>query len=541
MSATGSVGGTDTGTTATTGLAGQQHDPGRVAQWWRDVGSAALLGTARRPVPALPDLGVPGLALPAGLRSEDALLSAAALGAAARRAGEHPTLLDPAAESGADALPPPSRLAVQLLELVLNQPPAGAQQRVPLLLHWLACAASAGQRVPHALLPTLLGLATGNRELRPPAALALDTRGEWLAAQNPDWAWVPDALAAARARAAAARAPVSTGGDGPEDAGALAAAPPTEVEWALLPATERPAVLGILRGSDPSLARALVESTWSTDNAKERRAHLDALRVGLSQGDEALLERALDDRAASVREGALSLLDALPGSARAARMAERLRPLLHTKGLLMKSLEVSLPDEPDAAAKRDGLGKPPPRRSARGWWLERIAAAAPLEVWTSEVAGDPATVLSRLSDEDALAGIRDAVRLRRDPTWAAAVLGRVWAPELVPVLRPELREQVVLARLGTGDLSAVALIGHVPASWTQDFSVAVLERLQSSKTPSLPVAQAMPHLVRGLHPGALGALEAWLARVGDDLQLMTNLRNLLQFHSVKRSITEAFR
>ena len=61
-----------------------------------------------------------------------------------------------------------------------------------------------------------------------------------------------------------------------------------------------------------------------------------------------------------MREEACRLLDRLPGSARAARMADRLRPLLTTHGTLRKHLEVGLPDDPDDAAVRDGLGDPGP-------------------------------------------------------------------------------------------------------------------------------------------------------------------------------------
>jgi hypothetical protein len=39
----------------------------------------------------------------------------------------------------------------------------------------------------------------------------------------------------------------------------------------------------------------------------------------------------------------------------------------------------------------------------------------------------------------------------------------------------------------------------------------------------------------------MDALERWIESTGADQSLTTNLRNLLQLHSVKRSITEAFR
>jgi hypothetical protein len=65
------------------------------ADWWHDLGSVALLGTARRPVPALPPLGLFSVALDPEARSEEALLSSAALGAAALRAGRRPERLTP--------------------------------------------------------------------------------------------------------------------------------------------------------------------------------------------------------------------------------------------------------------------------------------------------------------------------------------------------------------------------------------------------------------------------------------------------------------
>jgi hypothetical protein len=503
-----------------------------IADWWHDLGSAALVGTARRPVPALPGFGPIEVTLDPETRSEDALLTAAALGATAVRAGRPPEKLSPPDPSPADVRPPAGRLAVQLLELVLTHPPAGAQQRNTLVLHWLRSAAMARQRLPHTVLPTLLELATSSRELRGPTVVVLDRRGEWLAAQRPDWSWVPDTLAGVKAR--------PTASIEPDEGQQTAALDPAD--WARLPSAQRLPTLAAIRARDAAAARELVESTWRTDGARVRAAHLEALQIGLGPEDEALLERALDDRAASVRDIAATLLDALPASARAARMAERLRPLIHAKGRLKRGLEIALPDEPDAEGIRDGLGKPPRRRSARGWWLERITAGAPLEVWTDQTGWDPATIVSRLSEADALSGIRHAVRLRRDPVWAAAVLAHVWDPLLVPALPPGEREAAVIARLSTADAGATALLlGTVPAPWSPEFSLAALARLGAVKSPALAVAQSLPHLFEGLHPQALPALEAWLARVRNDNALATNLRHLLQFHSIKRSITEAFR
>lgn len=503
-----------------------------VDTWWREVGNAALLGTARRAVPDLPDLGQAAVrprAVP-GPR-EEALLDAAALGGAALRAGRRLDHAEPPDAAPDDTRPVAPRRAVQLLELVLTQPPAGAAQRVGLLVHWLRAADDADRRVPPVVLPLLLGMATGSRELRRPTAAVLGERGRWLAALREEWEWVADATAGAEAHTASR----------------VSGIVPSADEWARLPSTDRVAVLATVRGVDAERGRELVESTWATDSARDRRAHLETLRVGLGADDEALLESALDDRAGTVREAATELLDALPGSRRAARMAERLRPLVHRTGLLGRGVDVTLPGEPDPAGVRDGLGKPPPRRSARGWWLEQICAGAPLEVWSELTGAEPSTAVKRLTDAqqpDLLAGIRRAVRGRRDPVWAAALLERGWDATLVPALPREARERVALQRVdATTDRvhELGAVVGSVDPPWSPDFSVALLSRLRASKVGSAMVLVAMPHLLTGLHPAALDPLERWVVEAGGDQMLSTNLRNLLQFHSVKRSITEAFR
>lgn len=488
--------------------------------WWRDLGSAALIGTGRRPVPPLPPLGIE-VAAGVDAHPEEALLTAAALGGAALRSGRTAEPGPTVTLAPPDAMPPAPPRAVQLLELVLTQPPAGAQQRPLLLQHWLTVAAAARYRLPHRLLPGLLEVVGTSPDLRRAASRVIDARGIWLASHREAWRWATEPHDAADR---------STGLVSPDD-------------WARLPAADRVSALAVLRGHDPDAARALVESTWSSDSAKDRRAHLETLVVALAPDDEPLLEAALDDRAASVREVAVTLLDALPGSARAARMAGRLAPLIQSKGLLKRQLDVALPDDPDRAAQRDGLGKPPPRRSARGWWLEQLAAGAPLEVWTDATGSDPATTVARVTDEDALRGIRRAVAARRDAAWALALLQRSWDPALVEALPRGERERVVLARLAGAARpvhEVASLLAAVRAPWTADFSASVLARLRASKTPALAVGQTMPLLVSGLHPNALPALEDWLAHDRSDTALTTHLRNLLRFHTVKRSISEAF-
>ena len=80
------------------------------------------------------------------------------------------------------------------------------------------------------------------------------------------------------------------------------AADPVEA-WERGGAAERIDALRRLRATDPAAARALLAAGLGGERAEMRAACYGALAVGLGPDDEAVLERALDDRVASVRGG----------------------------------------------------------------------------------------------------------------------------------------------------------------------------------------------------------------------------------------------
>ncbi|UMG94613.1 DUF5691 domain-containing protein [Nocardioides sp. TF02-7] len=417
-------------------------------------------------------------------------------------------------------LPPAPPAAVQLLELLLHQPPVRAELVPVALGAWLAAAQRRGVRVPHPVLPALLALATRRRELREPVAAVVDARGRWLARLDPDWAW-------------AATPDGADGADGAGDAEAPVDAP-DPLAWGRLPTPARVATVARLRASDPDVARELVESAWRDDPAATRLALLETLETSLGPADEELLERALDDRARSVRERAQQLLDGLPGSARAQRMADRLRPLLRTTGRVRRSLEVELPADPGPAGVRDGLGTAPRHRSRRGFHLERIAAAAPLAVWTEVTGRDAAGTWPMVRDADARRGIAAAVRAQRDLAWARAVVADV--PALLDVLPADERERVAVSLLRPGSTyDPLALARVVPPPWGADLSRLLVERLMDRKgTPDAPTLA----LARGLHPDVLPLLRAWEARKHGWHDLP---RDLVRHLALVTAIPEAFR
>jgi hypothetical protein len=266
--------------------------------WWSDLSAAALVGTARRQVPRLP--AMLGVGRP-GASPEVALLDAAALGGALRVAGMRTRKPEQVKAADQDRRSLPPSRAVHLLELLLHQSPVGGRL-VPILLQvWLDAADAGEHRVPHHLLPDLLDLASGKEQLRSAVRRAGDARATWLAAINPAWAW-------------AASDPTPS----------ISAAHPVDAEaWAQRPTDRRVHEVARLRETDPAAARSLVESTWGGEAANDRLALLSTFRRGLGPDDESLLEQALDDRSAKVREVAFSLLDGLPTSAPTTARARR--------------------------------------------------------------------------------------------------------------------------------------------------------------------------------------------------------------------------
>lgn len=492
-------------------------------EWNRQLRAAALVGTARRPAPSTATLGC---ADRPDSSPDERALDSAALAAALHRAGRSPSVATATVTAaGPDQRPAAPARALQLLDLLLDQPPAGARNSDTLLQHWLLACAGHGHRLPHPRLPAMLERGTKVGFLRTPVRAVLDERGRWLAGQNPDWAWAhTDA------------APVS------ED--------PADAEtWARLPDPERLSTLHRLRAQDPDAARELLLSTWSQDPAKVRQAHLEALGPRLSLADEALLESALDDRAASVRALAADLLDGLPHSARGSRMEQRLRPLVQHKGLLGRTFEVLLPEDPDGPGIRDGLGKATAGRSARGWWLERIVAGAPFDVWGD----DPARVVGKV-EADVRAGLRRAAVRRQDANWARALLQLGPDPHLLAVLPAAEREQLTAGLLGRTDRAVLPeLLAAVPAPWSPEFSELVVADL--SRRQHTGAAQQQARLPGGyiedlglgtrLDPAVRPLLERWLARIPGktpaDQALARSVRQLVQLHALRDTISEAFR
>jgi len=480
--------------------------------WLTELRTAAVVGTARHPAPTPPvELGV---CPPDGLSSEESLLDQAAMADAVTRAAR------PSTTMGAPDLPHPAPPddspevpgeAGRLLDLLLTQPPVGPELRNLLVVDWLLLAEASGRRVPHRLLPGLLMLAEAKPSVAGHLHPAIGTRGRWL--QD-----------------------LTAGASGPHL--------PITAEWAELKSADATTELERQRRGNPAAARELLVTHWDTLGARERAAHLATLATNLLNDDEELLERALDDSAKSVREVAAGLLDRLPDSARAGRMAARLRPLLRFKGLLRKQFEIDLPPEPDAAALRDGIAPDPrsgePDRLGR---LDAIIRGAPLDVWTTTAGRMPAATVALLKGETrALETILTTAVLRSDLDWVRALLDVRTDLRLLNCLPAAEREDTLVGHLRGGTAkpwALVPLLRDMPRPWGRPLADAVLEQITAKNGGQLATMLA-DTLPAALPPEAAERARRLLEHSDEDAARRRVLRDAVQYQSFRQSLTEAF-
>lgn len=491
--------------------------------WLAELRTSALLGTGRHAPPSPPaDLGFQP---PDGLSPEESLLDQAALADVVTRAVRRPGSIDRASdtadrhheEAPPDDAPEVSGDAARLLELLLTQPPVGLELRAHLVADWLQLAEESRRRVPHRLLPALLTLADTKPGVAEHLHPAIGTRGRWLQDITRPKDSVPSS----------------------------AKSPGSVSDWAELGSADATLELERPRLTDPEAARDLLRTQWDTLSARERAAHLGTLATNIQAQDEELLEMALDDKAKSVRDVAAILLDRLPATARASRMAARLRPLLRVKGLLRKQFEIDLPPEPDAAALRDGIAPDPrtgePDRLGR---LDAIIRGAPLDVWTTVAGRSPAATLALLEGETRVVNsILETAVLRADLDWVRALFSVRKDVRLLNCLPDRERELSLLRYIrdgGTNPIALAPLLRDMPRPWARPLAEEVL-KLVNTKNGGQLAGMLAGFLPQSIPVDLADECRHLLERSDDDAGRRRVLRDVVQYQSFRQSLTEAFR
>lgn len=487
---------------------------------WAGLVAAALVGTARRPLPSTTADDVAAVlgATPPDGGTERGVLVAAGVLAAHRRAGlvtPSGALLGPGA-APADPRPEPSARALALLRVLLDGVAGPGGPAPELVGLWLDRVAATGRVLPPAELPGLLALAGRTPALRPALVAAGGPRLGWLAARNPAWRWAADA---------------ATADAGPEELHAT---------WRTGTGEARAAALAALRRRDRTLARAALEETWSGERAADRARALAVVAADVGPDDEPLLEAGLDDRAASVRVVAAEALAHLPGSALAGRMAARLRALVVVGGGRRPTVELRLPEDLDAAARRDGItDAAPPGLGRRAWWAAQVVAAAPLTAWTDDLGLSADRVAGLLDDHPELRDpLVTAVARQRDHRWAEAVVAvhlDVRLLALLPADRTVLHAERSLRR--AGDAAVAGVLRAVPGPWAPGFSRVAVARLRTVANP-IALSEGLGAVAAAADPGVLDDLERWTAELGDEARTRRVLRAAAHALTLRRSILE---
>ena len=440
-------------------------------QTWDDLLATAVVGTDQRELKLAAREGELGqlLAQIGNTDREGSLLSTAAVVALYRSAGAAPAIdTHPApVVSPHDEAKRGSAASGQHLATMLD----GQFREV--LPEWLAAMNKARLRVPEEHLPALLDHGIVEPRLRNMITAVLGQRGEWLAAQNPDWLY-------------------ATRRDEKEI-------------WETESREERLLLLGTLRSADPRKARELLATTWPQESAKDRVAFLEKFADGLSTADEPFLNEALNDRSVEVRRVARRLLAALPSSDFSRRLQELVTPVFSFKKPLIGKarIEVSLPnDDPIAWLKAHGVEiDSPPQNATRSfgpkaWYLKEVITLVPITHWSKLWAKSPLDIIKAADEsewhESLILGFVTAVQRDRDPDWIEALVAFTasdpkQAPllELVPYLPPARLEPLSLQALkaqtnglSDGHPAFHLLLAHRSA-WSDQLSRAVVSSVKT--------------------------------------------------------------
>jgi hypothetical protein len=242
-----------------------------------------------------------------------------------------------------------------------------------------------------------------------------------------------------------------------------------ETNWTLARPAARAAFVAALRAREPDRARALVETSFTTDAAPVRARLLAALAHGVSGADAPFLESLAKDRAPSVREEAQRLLKYIPGTTAAQGRLQDLvtRTKAGTAGLLRRRKILTMERPASLPTFAPSQGVDPVRAwvtaEYAGLGLDEIAAAfaLPLAEMIAAAADDSALIalfarqaaierrfdlLATIVREHAADAWIDAIGSGPEPGDDAAV--EPWcAAALAPQLWPAMPHPAELERL----------------------------------------------------------------------------------------------
>lgn len=247
---------------------------------WNELVKAAMIGTAKKPVPAdafFPDVNAL-LQNDSNADNESLFLRGLSLSSVYRRSGAVPGDYATAEfwNCPPDATPECSDRASVLLQTLLND-------KSDTLVHfWLDLCVQKNLRVPYRVLPDLLDMAENKPDLRKAMITAGGTTAAWLAGFLKGWSF------------------------------ALTIA--DDSEWHHGSAEKRTSFLGQLRETNPDDAREKLKATWDQETETVKKQLLKQLEINLGENDLPWLESILKTEKLPVRKIIYSYLRKFPAS-----------------------------------------------------------------------------------------------------------------------------------------------------------------------------------------------------------------------------------
>ncbi|KAF0247415.1 MAG: hypothetical protein FD167_3184 [bacterium] len=419
---------------------------------WDDLVSTALIGTQRQAGEVSPISPSDKLnAMLSQLNTSDVehnLLSAATLLAIYQRAGKAPNKLDISLTEPCDLEdlpiynPERNKLFLSIFE----------ERNVKAFAEYLSLLGKTACRISNDNLCQILNYGNSYPEFREGICKVIGKRGQWLAEQNPNWAY----------------ARVTN----PKNV------TPEEI-WQIGNKLDRINLLKELRKKDSKKARELVLSTWKEESADERVAFILTFKENLTIEDENFLENALDDRAKDIRLEAQKLLSCLSESQFHARMLKRLRSIIKLKTEKKNTiLEINLPQNLDEMTIRDIVEVNPPNKDIgqKAWWLRKIVLAVDPKFWSNHLNLSSKEVFSLIAksdwEQDLLWALPGSISNHLDLEWAKALfqwyidkniaIGFETTSTLFSKLSPKEREDLLMLFLNKEEkFNATSLIGKL--------------------------------------------------------------------------------
>lgn len=428
-------------------------------EFWNNIIHTAMIGTDRKTIGA--DEVMEAIQQPAAtvlsntsIDKEEQFLQLASLAFNFRQSGFIPVKKENVTieEAAAEEKPYCSAASMQVLKDIL------AEESYPLLEYWMKLCEEKQQLVYPEYVPQLFDIAVKQKKLQPYIITCTGKRGEWLCTLNKDWKF--------------------------------SAVDSAEEQWLTGTPEQRKFVLNELRQANPSIALEWVQKAWPQEDAQTKVVLLELLQNNINEQDISFLESLQTEKSKKVKEAAVDLLKAIPGSAIVKSYANLLEQSVNIKkekallGMLTKtSLQLKLPELIDEAIFKSGIEKLSSNKEITDeeHIIYQLIQSVPMVFWEKQFQLVPQEIIE-LFQKDAvgkkmLPAFVLSIKRFNDRNWAQAMVEYCSTTyvDLIPLL--ETNKQILYTEKFFKDYpdDMIHYASSFQQEWSVDFTIKVLQ------------------------------------------------------------------